>query len=179
MRSELSDYAKSGYDRGHMAPSHDMPTKNAMGESFSLAIMVPQLHANNAGIWEELETGSRNLALSEHDVYIVSGPLFEGEKLKQLKKRVMIPTSTFKAIYDATANRAVVYITPNTAEHTYTVTSVAEAAARLGIDPFPGISPEAKNSSEELISASKKTTCDKQGPNRDSSLPKRRRNLQH
>jgi len=162
-----------------MAPSHDMPTKNAMGESFSLAIMVPQLHANNAGIWEELETGSRNLALSEHDVYIVSGPLFEGEKLKQLKKRVMIPTSTFKAIYDATANRAVVYITPNTAEHTYTVTSVAEAAARLGIDPFPGISPEAKNSSEELISASKKTTCDKQGPNRDSSLPKRRRNLQH
>ncbi|MGZ4992694.1 MAG: DNA/RNA non-specific endonuclease [Methylobacter sp.] len=159
MRSELSDYARSGYDRGHMAPSADMPTLSAQNESFSLANMVPQRHANNAGIWEKLETSARNLALGQHDIYVVSGPLFEGDKIQQLKGRVMIPTSIFKAVYDATANRAAVYITPNTSEQVYTVQSVEEAAARLGIDPFPGLSEEARKSGEDVMKPAKRTLC--------------------
>jgi endonuclease G len=159
MRSELSDYARSGFDRGHMAPSADMPTLNAQQESFSLANMVPQLHANNAGIWEELETSVRNLALNQHDVYVVSGPLFEGNKIGQLKGRVMVPTSVFKAIYDATANQAAVYITPNTNEQTYTVSNIDEITTRLGIDPFPSIPEAARKLNSNVISLTKKTKC--------------------
>jgi endonuclease G len=159
LRSELSDYARSGYDRGHMVPSADMPDSSSQSESFSLANMAPQLHANNAGIWEELENGARNLALSDHDIYVVSGPLFEGDNIKQLKQRVMVPTAFFKAVYDATAKQVGIYITPNTAEHGFIQISADALAQRIGIDVFPSLASELKSESFPVISAAKRTNC--------------------
>ena len=97
-RAELSDYARSGYDRGHMSPNADFANRSAQAESFSLANMVPQVHANNAGVWAGIEGAARQLAASEGELYVVSGPAFIGTDIKQVG-RVLVPTHIWKVLY--------------------------------------------------------------------------------
>lgn len=137
-RSELSDYARSGYDRGHMAPSGDMPTAASQAESFSLANMIPQVPASNRGLWEHIEEATRALAAADGMIYVVSGPIFAGANLKSLKGRVLVPTSIFKAIYDPRRGAAA-YVVPNGPERRYEDISIATLQAMTGINVFPAL----------------------------------------
>ena len=89
-RAELDDYKGSGYDRGHMAPSGDMPTEQSQYESFSLANMVPQDPNNNRNLWEGIETATRELAKDTGELYVVTGPIFYGSELKRIDGRVLV-----------------------------------------------------------------------------------------
>lgn len=51
-RSELSDYARSGMDRGHVFPAADAASPNAKDESFLLSNMLPQNSNCNRGVWD-------------------------------------------------------------------------------------------------------------------------------
>ncbi|WP_407927568.1 DNA/RNA non-specific endonuclease [Belnapia mucosa] len=56
---------RSGFDRGHMAPSGDMAPLEGQAESFSLANLVPQNPGSNRCLWEGTESAVRELALQE------------------------------------------------------------------------------------------------------------------
>lgn len=136
-RAELNDYARSGFDRGHMAPSGDMPTQTAQQESFSLANMVPQNPKNNQTLWLAIEEATRVEAESDGELYIVTGPLFEGQDLERINGRVLVPTAVFKAIYNPVIRKGAAYVTSNAPGMLYQTLSIADLEKRSGINLFP------------------------------------------
>lgn len=139
-RAELADYAHSGFDRGHMAPSGDMPTDAAQKQSFSLANMVPQTPVLNRGPWERIESATRRLARRRGELYVVTGPAFIGAQIDTIgDNRVLVPTATWKAIHDPRAQAVSAYLCTNTDRPACQVLSIDALAGQVGIDPFPGL----------------------------------------
>ncbi len=144
-QAQIADYRRSGYDRGHMTPSGDMPDEQSQQQTFSLANIVPQTAALNRGIWVGIESAVRRLASREGELYLVTGPAFGGGQLQSIgPDGVLVPSSTWKAVYDPRAGGAGVYVCENTAAPACEVVSVAALARVVGIDPFPALPASVK-----------------------------------
>ena len=148
-RAEFKDYARSEYDRGHMAPSPDFATRSAQAESFSLANMVPQVHANNAGVWAGVERAVRQLATREGELYVVTGPAFIGNNIKQIG-RVLVPTHIWKVIYSPVQQRAGAYLITNDKTRAYSAVTVSDLEKMVGIELLPGLSQQIRDSGMDL-----------------------------
>ena len=96
-RAELANYARLGYDRGHIDPNGDMPSRRSQAQSFSLDNVALHVHASNAGVWNGIEGAARELALSEGELYVISGPAFIGNNIKHIG-RVLVPTHSWKML---------------------------------------------------------------------------------
>ena len=148
--SELSDYYHSGYDRGHMAPSGDMPDRASQEQSFTLANMVPQSAENNRHIWAKIEHDTRGLALKYGDVYVVTGPLFT-QSVQLLKDRVAVPAAVFKAIYVPSLGVASAYIAFNDDSDRWMRVSVDDLQAKTGVRVFPNLPGGISSTSAHLF----------------------------
>ena len=121
-----------------MTPSGDMPDEHAHGQTFSLANMVPQTAELNRGVWEGVESAVRHLAEREGELYVVTGPGFHGDRLSSIgPDGVLVPTSTWKAVYDPRAGGAGVYVCKNTDQPTCDTVPVAALVRVVDIDPLP------------------------------------------
>jgi endonuclease G len=142
-RAELGDYSRSGYDRGHMAPAGDMPSAEAMAQSFSLANMVPQAPENNRGVWaKSVEMAVRNYVLKSGDeVFVLTGPAFtEGHSVDSSMARVWVPDHLYKLVYDPSANRAWAYWVSNQNDARVDGTiSYQELTRRIGYELLPSL----------------------------------------
>lgn len=130
-RATLADYSKSGYDRGHMSPSADFPTPSAQYESFSLANMVPQAPKLNQHRWKDIEDGLRKYVIAGHEVYVITGPVFEGDP--KMVKHVTVPSSVYKLVIVPTTKQAAAVVCINTNDQTCAAESIADLEKRTGL----------------------------------------------
>jgi endonuclease G len=112
-KAQLSDYSKSGFERGHMFSAGDASTDIGMIESFYLSNMVPQSPNGNKGIWKELESKVRDYAIKKQMIYVFTGPIYSGISKTIGKNKIPVPTELFKVIYDAKTNESLTLILPN------------------------------------------------------------------
>jgi endonuclease G len=112
-QSALSEYIGSGFDRGHQVPYEDLADDpQAAAESNLLTNVVPQFPTNNRGIWNALEGRVRKVALTRGEVYIVTGPLYDG-KIQVLSKGTPVPTRLWKMVLVPHTTEAFTVIIPN------------------------------------------------------------------
>lgn len=103
-----ADYTKSGYDKGHMAPSGDFGRHSQMypndprhtqNESYYLSNMVPQNSRLNQVLWNHFETKIKSLVVGYGEVQIITGPIFTHTPLKTIGKgKVAVPDEIFKIV---------------------------------------------------------------------------------
>lgn len=95
------DYAHSGYDKGHLAPSADMCwSLQTMEESFYMTNMAPQKPRFNRGIWKRLEDQSRDWAVENKSVFIITGPVLENNLTVIGNNGISVPVYFFRVILD-------------------------------------------------------------------------------
>jgi len=95
-------YLKTGYDIGHLTPSHITSYDNELNhKSFSLFNAAPQLAGFNRGKWAQMESDVENIiAKSKQDVVIITGVIYDPTNIRFMgKSRIPIPNSFFKVLF--------------------------------------------------------------------------------
>ena len=94
---QLRDYTKSGYDRGHLAPSDDASTAQEMKETFLLTNMTPQNPTLNRKSWARLERRIRTYAAKQSvDTYVINIPIYTKTNVKTIGAGIPVPTGYWK-----------------------------------------------------------------------------------
>ena len=154
------DYIRSGYDRGHLAPAADMSfSAKTMSESFYMSNMSPQEPEFNRGIWKLLETWVRYTAVTEKDIYIVTGPILPKIKTPETitigPSKVTVPEAYYKVVWDRTEPMKMIgFILPNkgSSEPLQSfVVSVDEVEQKTGLDFFSMLPKEQQEALESNI----------------------------
>lgn len=112
-RSTTGDYAKSGYDSGHMADAADMAWDPVVqAESFILSNVAPQTPNLNRGAWKLLETKVRAWAHSGRRLSIYIGTIWD-EDPSTIGHGVVVPSRFYKVIVDDDTKEVQAFMMPN------------------------------------------------------------------
>ena len=148
-RVTTSEFVRSGYDRGHLAPNYAISVcygEEAQRETFLLSNIVPQLHALNAGLWKDMEQRIMKRYVERYGtVWVQVGPVFTAPPEKKVG-RIPVPSSFWMVIseYDESVHgiRAIAYLVPHEekwrdTELTRYVVSIRRVEEVTGLDFFP------------------------------------------
>ena len=165
-RATNADYESSGFDRGHLCPAADFHGE-ANEACFSLAVMAPQKHSLNAGLWKTLEREIREkVARSEvrARAWVITVPLYLPDARGQVRYQVIgphhiaVPTHFGKAALfmygmQRSPSRLEAWIIPHDVEHGKLTddfrVSVDQLEAAAGLDFWPKLDAELQTTLEE------------------------------
>jgi endonuclease G len=139
-----------------MCPSADRTiTITANSATFLMTNMIPQLPANNQGVWANLESYSRTLVSQGSELYIISGG--HGLQFFIANGHVAVPAQTWKVLPNGsndvsrvtTSTRTIAVVIPNSGTinsdwRTYRV-SVDQVEAITGYDFFTNVPSAIQN----------------------------------
>lgn len=151
-----SDYTKTGFDRGHLAPAADMAFSiTAMEESFFMSNISPQRPKFNRGIWKKLESKVRDWASKEGELFVVTGPVLSDKPNNFIGRtcKIAVPNYYYKALLDTTGtDKAIAFILPNKGSKlplSDFVVSVDSLESVIGRDLFYQLSDNIEDSLEK------------------------------
>lgn len=102
LSADPSDYTRSGYDRGHLAPAADMEwSEQTAKESSLMSNIAPQTSQLNQGLWNELEQKVRKWARKFGEIAVITGPVLEKEPFEYKtigKNNVAVPEYFYKVL---------------------------------------------------------------------------------
>ena len=127
-----------------------MPSASAQEESFSLSNVIPQDPNNNRNLWEGIESAVRTYVKDKGELYVITGPIFDGASIQRIGGRVLVPTHVFKAVYDPSKRVAGAYIANNAPGMEYQAVTIAELEKRIGINLFPSMNQWTKDGGMKL-----------------------------
>lgn len=143
-RSGNKDYAKSGYDIGHMVSAEDLkysPVAQAVAALLSNA--APQEPGFNRGVWKKLEDTTRGWAISRgNPIVVYVGPVYSRTQSSTIGKgRVLVPHAFYKILIDTVTRESQVFLLMHESSKekldTF-ITSLAEVQRQTGVQfPMP------------------------------------------
>lgn len=154
------EYAKSGYQRGHMAPAADMRwNADALRSSYSMLNVCPQRGELNTGAWQRLEEKVREWADRDSVLVVAAGPILarRAPTIGSTQK-IAVPDRFFKVVFApyARPQRAIAFVMPNgdAAEQcSHYAVSVDEVERLTGFDFFSTLPKEEQARLESGVDA--------------------------
>lgn len=143
-RSGNKDYAKSGYDTGHLVNAEDLKYSEAAQDVAALlSNATPQLPGFNRGVWKKLEDQTRGWSITRRNpILVYVGPIYDRKSDSTIGKGfVTVPNGFFKVLIDIKTNEVQAFVfkhESSTADLKTFLTSVAEVQKRSGLAlPLP------------------------------------------
>ena len=96
------DYAKSGYDRGHMVPNYAIVTRYGRGaqkKTFRMSNIAPQSPALNRGVWRDVERRIADLWTARYgEIWVIVGCISPNRGETLSGSNVDVPESYYQVI---------------------------------------------------------------------------------
>ena len=143
-----NDYARSGYDRGHLVPNRAIVTRYGPDEqekTFLMTNIAPQRPALNRGPWREMEQRISDLWTARYgEIWVIVGAVSPtGNRTKLENTTIDVPEQYYMLIaaQDKEGVRALAVLLPQTAEvndfPVHNIVTIKELETATGLEFFP------------------------------------------